>query len=98
MKNLLLIIFVLLFAGCSTIEGLPTTFGVGDPADEAISCIEDRMRCVERCEIWKDGKLIAFTETPLKPELCELQQPVLKPEGAEAITTLNGDVIIPNDK
>lgn len=65
----------LLFAGCGTAGTVPTTFGFGDPSDNAISCVDDRIRCIKRCEVFKDGKMLGFTETPLKPELCEIQQP-----------------------
>lgn len=74
----LLLIFVLLFsvgAACPATQGLPTAIGVGD---DAISCITDRIRCVQRCDVVRDGKTVAFTETPLKPELCEIQQPLQK--------------------
>ena len=65
--DLLRIVFIVLsfvLAGCS--GQMPSSFGLGDPSDKAISCVEDKAKCNKHCEVIRDGKVIGFTDTPIE--------------------------------
>ena len=66
MKFLLqLVMFIFLFSGCAGSQ-MPSSFGLGDPSDDAISCVENKSNCTKHCETIIDGKVVAFIDTPIE--------------------------------
>jgi hypothetical protein len=75
LNPLIWIILFLAFSGCDTLGTLlDGDFGMEGEDGDKYECVENLDKCVNRCEVHKDGKKY-FKEFKLSPDKCEKEQP-----------------------